>query len=211
MKDFAARVNRRVPKLHVLQLVAGIAAKDFKRSPDGHELGLQINVLSTALMALLLLPKVRETAVAEGPSGFVPHISFVNSAAHREVDPKDLPAEGSGETLIQRLDDESKFDTRKEYFLVKLAGIFVVRGLAERIGNDRIVVNASCPGLCKTNMGRDFPLAARVFMSVNYFFLWPIGRAGQSDTSQCYRAWSQKPRKVLDERRLSWVSFPADC
>ncbi|GAB1311266.1 Retinol dehydrogenase 14 [Madurella fahalii] len=167
VREFAERINQRMPQLHVVQLTAGISTPGFGKSPDGYEMALQVNVLSTTLLATLLLPKLRETAAASA-DGFVPCISFVNSIAHLEVKPEWI---AEGETLIQRLNNESKFDQVSQYYLVKLAGIFIVRGLVERLSGDRVVVNASCPGMCKTNMGRNHPLSQRIFMAVFYLFL----------------------------------------
>jgi NAD(P)-dependent dehydrogenase (short-subunit alcohol dehydrogenase family) len=165
VKDFVQRINARITRLHVVQLAAGISAPSFSKSSDGHEMSLQVNVLSTALLALLLLPKLRETAAATASDGFLPHMSFVNSIAHLEVKPEWI---ADDESLLQRVESESKFDQVSQYYLVKLAVMFVMRGLVERIGSDRIVINASCPGMCKTNMGRNHPLAQRMFMAVFY-------------------------------------------
>lgn len=173
VREFADRVRSRVPCLHVVQLAAGISTPTFLRSPEGYEMALQVNVLSTALLALLLLPKLRETAAGSSEDGFIPHMSFVNSIAHLEVKPEWI---AEGETLLQRLENEAKFDQVSQYYLVKLAGMFILRGLVERIGSDRVVVNASCPGMCKTNMGRNHPLIQRLFMAVFYLF---FGRSAE--------------------------------
>ncbi|KAK3296555.1 uncharacterized protein B0H64DRAFT_323190 [Chaetomium fimeti] len=109
VREFADRVNTRVSRLHVVQLAAGISTPGFDKSPDGYEMGLQVNVLSTTLLALLLLPKLRETAAATAPDGFVPHMSFVNSIAHLEIKPEWI---SDGESLLQRMQNESKFDKR---------------------------------------------------------------------------------------------------
>ena len=165
-------LNRQVPKLHVAQLAAGICVNSFKRSPDGHEMTNQVNVLSTALMAVLLLPKMIETGATPSDDGFVPHMSLINSVAHNEVTEDMVPP---GQSLIQRLDDESKFDTRAHYFLAKLATWYVVQGLVDQCRSNgtgsNIVINASCPGLCKTDMGRDFPTSQRMAMAVTYFLV----------------------------------------
>ncbi|KXX81404.1 Retinol dehydrogenase 14 [Madurella mycetomatis] len=167
VRDFVDRVSANVQRLHAVQLAAGISTPAFSRSPEGYEMALQVNVLSTALLALLLLPKLRETATASPNDGFSPHMSFVNSIAHLEVKPEWIAED---ETLIQRLDNEYKFDQVSQYYLVKLAVIFVVRRLVERVGNAGVVINASCPGMCKTNMGRNHPPVQRIFMAVFYIF-----------------------------------------
>jgi NAD(P)-dependent dehydrogenase (short-subunit alcohol dehydrogenase family) len=187
VKEFVQRVNARVARLHVVQLAAGISAPSSRKSPDGHEMSLQVNVLSTALLALLLLPKLRETAAATPSDGFVPHMSFVNSIAHLEVKPEWI---ADGESLIQRLENESKFDQVSQYYLVKLAVMFVVRGLVERVGNERIVINASCPGMCKTNMGRNHPVAQRIFMAIFYVF---FGRSAEQGSRSLVSATGLGP------------------
>lgn len=170
--EFVERLGDEVPKLHVALLCAGVAKPTFVRGPEGHELSTQVNVLSTALMALLLLPRLRETAAADED---LTHLSFVNSQSSHLVKPEQLPKKG--ETLIQRLDDSAQFDSTTQYFLVKLAAWFVMRGIAERSGQESrsrnggagaetsgVAINASCPGMCRTDQGRDFPLGVRIFM-----------------------------------------------
>ncbi|KAI1328397.1 hypothetical protein F5Y16DRAFT_154156 [Xylariaceae sp. FL0255] len=171
--EFVEHLGNEIPKLHVALLCAGIGKPNFVEGPEGHELSTQVNVLSTALMALLILPKLPETAAAEGD---ITHLSFLNSQASHLVKPEQLPKEG--ETLIQRLDDSAQFDSATQYFLVKLAAWFVIRGIVERSGQESrskrggagaecsgVAINASCPGMCRTDQGRDFPLRVRIFMS----------------------------------------------
>ncbi|KAJ7460920.1 hypothetical protein B0H11DRAFT_2057400 [Mycena galericulata] len=150
VKAFVDRVKARVPELHVVQLVAGIMNWDYEKSPDGYEMSLQVNVLSTGLMALLLLPKLRETAAAQ--PNFTPHMSVLLSVAAWEVQDNWLPP---GQSLIQRCDDAAKWDNIKQYFLIKLATWYVV----------------TCSGLCKTRLNRNLPLAVRIFMAIQYFLL----------------------------------------
>jgi NAD(P)-dependent dehydrogenase (short-subunit alcohol dehydrogenase family) len=166
VKEFVDRLNEQVPRLHVALLCAGVAKPTFVTSPEGHEISTQVNVLSTALMALLLLPKLRETAAAGGD---LPHLCFVNSQSSHLVKPDQVPV---GQTLIQRLDDGSQYDSTTQYFLVKLAAWFAMRGVVERLRQqdgdgataNNVVINSCCPGMCRTDQGRDFPLGQRVFM-----------------------------------------------
>lgn len=188
VKEFVHRLNQRVPKLHVVQLVAGICAPSYATSPEGYEMALQINVLSTALMALLLLPQVRQTATEITDwDGLVPHISFVNSVAHLEVKPEWIPDDQS---LVQRINGGAKFNQVENYYLIKLAGMFVMRGLTERLGADKVVINASCPGMCKTNMGHDFPLVQRLFMALFYI---PFGRSAEQGSRTLVSATATGP------------------
>ena len=140
-------------------------------------MALQVDVLSTVLLAILLLPKLRETA-AKSPSSAT-HLSFLHSLATFMIVDKDpmLPPPGS-QTLIQRLNDEKTFDAKHQYFLVKLATWYAIQGIGELVDREnmktpgsRVVVNATCPGLCKTDMVRDIPIVFKFLMEVKWYFL----------------------------------------
>ncbi|KAK3315765.1 hypothetical protein B0H66DRAFT_624438 [Apodospora peruviana] len=123
VREFVDRLNRnsRVPYLHVVQLAAGVAPWAYGQSPDGYEISLQVDVLSTALLALLLLPKMREA-----PDGVRPHLSFLDRISIFII-PDDMKAELEalrGESLIKRCDDKEKWDAVKHvryYFLGRSA------------------------------------------------------------------------------------------
>lgn len=165
--------NPRVAQLHVAQLAAGVAQWQYEKSPDGFEITLQVNVLSQALLALLLLPKMRTTAAATtiSDTNSAPHLSFLHSIAGFEVTADWLP---HGQSLIQRCNDQSKWDPTKQYYLAKLALWNVIEGLIQRESQDeqgrKIIINASCPSGCKTNMGRNFPSFVKPILAVQHFF-----------------------------------------
>ena len=58
---------------------AGIATGKFELF-EGYESTITVNVISTFLMALLLLPKLRETATK---FNITPHLTIVSSDAHQ--------------------------------------------------------------------------------------------------------------------------------
>ncbi|KAM7219560.1 putative short-chain dehydrogenase, partial [Rhypophila decipiens] len=189
VRDFVARLDNLVPKgLHVAQLAAGVAKWGFEKSTAGYEMSVQVNVLSAALLGVLLLPILQKartgTNTAAQEDGFVPHMSFVNSIASMEVTKDELekarvlPVSASKTSLVEWINDETKFDNQRQYFLVKLAAWFVIQGLVERNqtleAGQRIVINASDPGLCKTGMLRSFPAVVRAIMAVKY---WILGRS----------------------------------
>lgn len=99
-----------VQQLHVAQLAAGVAQWQYQSIPDGYEVTLEVNILSQALLALLLQPKMRAAAAAATPDGFVPHLSFLHRIAGFEVTADWLPA---GQSLIQRCNDQGKWDPTK--------------------------------------------------------------------------------------------------
>jgi len=78
VKAFASRVQR-LERLDVLIENAGMYTFDFEMAED-NEKTITVNVVSTFLLALLLLPKLRETAVAiKKPSV----LNFTGSFVHK--------------------------------------------------------------------------------------------------------------------------------
>ena len=72
VKSFADRVGSELERLDVALLNAGLISRTFKLSPEDWEETLQVNVLATALLALLLLPKLR----ASKTPGSTPHLGI---------------------------------------------------------------------------------------------------------------------------------------
>lgn len=77
VKEFVDRVNQ-LPRLDVVINNAGISGLDFQLS-YGTERVVGVNVIGTFLLALQLLPKLRETAKKYGGT---PHMTFVGSALY---------------------------------------------------------------------------------------------------------------------------------
>lgn len=164
VKTFANQLNEQVAQLDIALLNAGLATGKFVSSPDGWEIALQVNVLSTALMAILLLQKLRETATTTGTPT---HLGFVNSIAHADTAPEWVMTE-PGQSLLEKINTPSYFKDRKQYAVVKLLGIYAMQEIAKATlgpdGNPQVIVNASCPFLCKTDLGRSFPTIAKIPM-----------------------------------------------
>lgn len=158
---FVADLNKAVDYIDVVLLNAGLAAPRFSTSEEGWEMAVQVNVLSTALMGLLLLPKLRATAEARRA---LVHVTFVNSVAHADVKREFF----AGKTLLNAANDEASFDQEKNYGMVKLLGMAAMRGVADAAAKgpsgDSIVVNACCPSLCKTDLGREFGIVMKAIM-----------------------------------------------
>ena len=79
-KAFADNVKKEVKRIDVVFLNAGIFNKGFNVGKEGFEETIQVNVLSTALLGLSLLPWIKEVG------GGKAHLAFVISVTHRNVD-----------------------------------------------------------------------------------------------------------------------------
>ena len=99
VKAFAARAQQ-LDRLDVLVENAGVLSSEkFIATAEGNELGVQTNVISTFLLALLLLPKMRETA---HKFSSLPHLVIVTSEVHhlaafKEKEKDDIYAELNNE------------------------------------------------------------------------------------------------------------------
>ena len=168
VQKFITALEGKAPQLDVVLLNAGLANPTFIKSAEGYEMALQVNVLSTALMAVLLLPLLRKTAAAKEVT---PHLTFVNSIGHEEVKKDWYSDSGS---LLRRANDQSKYDATKTYSMVKLLGMAAMKAIAKATtkpdGTPEVVVNACCPFMCRTDLGRNFPLPLKAFMAGFQYF-----------------------------------------
>ena len=152
---FADRCEQELERVDGLMLNAGIFTREFELV-EGNEKTLNVNVISTLLLAMLLLPKMRETA--SRVAGSQPHISVVSSIVHAFAKTKDLtsPAEGQ---IFATLNDKYKAKMDDRYNLSKLLVLLCLRELASRIerqsGKPLVIVNNPAPGWCKTELFRD--------------------------------------------------------
>lgn len=76
-KEFAGRLKNEVKSIDVVILNAGMMATTFKLGKEGFEESIEVNTLSTSLLAILLLPWLKD--VGKGKA----HLVFVTSGLHR--------------------------------------------------------------------------------------------------------------------------------
>jgi retinol dehydrogenase 12 len=102
VKAFAKRAQS-LERIDVLLENAGIAGIPKFSLHDGFEKILQTNVINTLLLALLLLPKLRETAEKNKT---IPHLSIVASEMHHTArfSERDAP------NVYAALNEEKKFN-----------------------------------------------------------------------------------------------------
>jgi NAD(P)-dependent dehydrogenase (short-subunit alcohol dehydrogenase family) len=153
VKHFADRVNNEVTRLDIAILNAGIWNKDYHQSPEGWEEDLQVNALSTSLLALLLLPKLKKSAYASNPS----HLSVVSSQQFVQVKAESVR---TNDTLLAHVNDPDNFAGPKQYGISKLLLEFVMKRIANCVRDDdgthTLIVNTVSPGLCKSSLGRQY-------------------------------------------------------
>ncbi|KAJ7139194.1 short-chain dehydrogenase [Mycena epipterygia] len=154
--QFADKFERDGGRLDILVENAGLATVTYRPTTDGWDSLLQVNCLSTSLLALLLLPSMIKTAQENSTS---PRIVVVSSSNHHWVtiekniaeDPAILQTLGSAEYCSK------PGALRARYPLTKLFNLFFVRALNARLPpTTPVIVNAVSPGYCYSELRREF-------------------------------------------------------
>lgn len=138
--SFAERVNNNLERLDIVVLNAGIGlANRVFNQHTGHDEIVQVNYLSTALLAILLLPAARAKRVNQpNPS----RITLVSS----EVSGWTNFQEKKHDPLLPALDQPGKVDMLDRMFVSKLLGQHFLSEFAKRVPTSVAVINASSPG-----------------------------------------------------------------
>ncbi|KAJ8610235.1 hypothetical protein MRB53_038638 [Persea americana] len=138
--NFAKRVEAIPNRIDVVVLNAGVARLNFNAIKEtGHEECLQVNYLSTMLLTMLLIPKLRSQ------SGPPPHITIVNAAltlAAKFPNKDAVP-------LLPNLDLAGSFDSAETYNTSKLLAHMFLWKLVDYVSCDDVIINLADPGWVK--------------------------------------------------------------
>jgi NAD(P)-dependent dehydrogenase (short-subunit alcohol dehydrogenase family) len=151
IKTFATRATQ-LPRLDGVLANAGIMTDHFGLS-EGSEQTLNVNVISTFLLYLLLLPKMRKSGQQ---TGHVCRYVIPNSALHYMAPLAEL--EPSDRSIMDRLNDPKEANMSGRYPLSKLLVLYVVRELAERChssGKGPCIINTPNPSFCKSGLAHE--------------------------------------------------------
>jgi NAD(P)-dependent dehydrogenase (short-subunit alcohol dehydrogenase family) len=88
VRAFADRATWNVEQLDAVILDAGQTNRAWSRGVEGQEQALQVNTISTTLLAVLLLPKLLEKpAVGSTNAIDLPHLAFISSGPVGTIKP----------------------------------------------------------------------------------------------------------------------------
>ncbi|EPS43424.1 hypothetical protein H072_2670 [Dactylellina haptotyla CBS 200.50] len=156
VKAFADKVIAEVPKLDIVILNAGISATNWNVTEDGWEEVLQVNVLSTAYISLLLLPKIRQSY--EASSALMPTLVIVTSDTHYWARFKQRQYASEKMGILNAMNDKKISLNVDKYFMSKLLEVYFLRELAKWIDANYkgdVVVTGVNPGLCHSELIRE--------------------------------------------------------
>lgn len=169
IQSFAKRVDAEMDRIDIALLNAGVIYGDYRLSAEGWEETLQVNVLSTVLLAMLLIPimqrKRRRTKGfndSTAPSE-TPHLCIVSSGYYQFADMsagKIIFKDQSQSVLASFNRPETYPGAEPQYNISKLLVLYAVDELATRTidqatGAVTVIVNAVNPGAAATNLAQN--------------------------------------------------------
>ncbi|EGC47450.1 short-chain dehydrogenase/reductase [Histoplasma capsulatum var. duboisii H88] len=164
---FCERALSELDRLDVVILNAGAATRTYELL-EGEESSITINVISTLLLALSLLPKLRQTAATYNVS---PCLTVTSSKIHSWAK---FP-EREAAYIFAALNDPLSPMMQERYPTSKLLQLLAIRELASRTSSTspQVVINLVSPGLNRTSLTRETTgLEAIVLAAIHYIFAW---------------------------------------
>jgi NAD(P)-dependent dehydrogenase (short-subunit alcohol dehydrogenase family) len=158
VQEFGARVDAELDRVDIFIANAGIAPAKYATAED-NEASITVNVVSTFLLAALVLPKLKSTASKFGTR---PTLTITSSDVHGHTTfpQKSAPDGEILATVNDKITAEKAWND--QYPISKLLEVFAVRSIAEKHASSTypVTINAVNPGLCHSELGRDFPTIA---------------------------------------------------
>ncbi|KAF2655518.1 short-chain dehydrogenase/reductase family protein-like protein [Lophiostoma macrostomum CBS 122681] len=147
---FAERANT-LEHLDIAILNAGAWRRSFVSSKHGWEEDIQVNTISTTLLGILLLPKLKDS---QKHTGKIPILEFVNSGLYEnaKIDPDAVRTDH----ILKWYNPPKSFDGPTQYAISKLFLMFATNKLAEATSPGEVIITSVCPGIVASDLARDF-------------------------------------------------------
>lgn len=145
---FADRVDQELNHLDAVVLNAGIVSRYLRVSPEDWNKMLQVNLLSTALLSILLLPKLKASETTSSTA----HLAIVSSTGHKNVKVK-----AAARTLrLHSYNHPETYNVFDQHMISKLFMMWITRAVRELNGEPQVIINDLCPGACQPDVAREF-------------------------------------------------------
>jgi NAD(P)-dependent dehydrogenase (short-subunit alcohol dehydrogenase family) len=170
VKQFATNLEQEVGAdgLQVAMLNAGVAPGTYSAAKEtGWESALQVNVLSTALLAICVIPLLKRGSERTGHPA---QLTLTGSAEFIWVTPEDIPVDSP--SVLDALNEPDAFYMRTSYLITKLLVVYIMQGLIDDYlvsAPDqplRVAINVVCPGYTATGICRDLPWYLKTVMKL---------------------------------------------
>ena len=187
VKAFAEKVNDNLPKLDAVILNAGVTNRAWSKTREGWEQTLQVNTISTTLLAILLLPKLLSSGDFENPT----HLNFISSGTARSIKPDNVRKFYDSPNALEAMSAEKGWSgSMPQYALSKLLLEYAMRQIAmlpsvmSTSGEAKVIVNSTCPGICKTDLARQYTQKSLFYRIAIWIMFLLIGRSAEAGSRQ---------------------------
>ncbi|KAK2590689.1 Short chain dehydrogenase/reductase dmxR8 [Conoideocrella luteorostrata] len=160
VQKFAARVNSELDRLDMFLANAGIASGEYRVIEDNESM-ITVNVVSTFLLAALVLPKLKESAAR---FGIRPALTITSSDVHGHAPgfvEHAAASAAANQSVFALANDKAVAEKNwdEQYPISKLLEVLAVRAIAEQSPADKfpVTINTVNPGLCHSELSRESP------------------------------------------------------
>lgn len=199
IQSFANRVKTQLQCIDYVLLNAGVSRLNFGMiKSTSHEETLQVNYLSTALLAILLLPILK----ANRPPGDEPaHLTIASAALTLAAK---FPYR-SANPLLPAFDDPETYSGQEHYNSSKLLAHIFLWKLVEYVSADDVIVSLADPAWCRgTALARD----ARGLLKIAVKIFSLTGRTPEVGASCFVDAMINKGKESHGCFLMSWKIHP---
>ena len=153
VQAFAARCERELERIDIVIENAGIATYEYALAED-NESTVTVNVISTFLLANLLVPKLKETAKK---FNIRPTLTIVSSGVHYWAKMPERKKLQPGDKLFDVLNNPEAADMKDRYNVSKLLEVFYCREFAAQHSASTfpVTLNFVDPGFCWSTLSRE--------------------------------------------------------
>lgn len=158
VKSFLSDLKTKYTDIDTAILNAGTLQTKWTKGVEGYEEIIQVNTLSTVLLALLLLPSLEKSSTLKQPA----HLTFVSSGTALAVKAADFTRFADTEVISSMSDEKGWSGGQVQYARSKLLLEYAMRRIAKlprlrsSAGVVKVVVNSTCPGMCKVSLSTVF-------------------------------------------------------
>ncbi|KAF2690951.1 NAD(P)-binding protein [Lentithecium fluviatile CBS 122367] len=169
VKSFASRVEKELERVDGVIENAGVLLDTWTLA-EGMETCMTVNVISTVLLGVLLMPKLMESAEKFDNK---PRLVFLVSALGFTSQAQKELAKGGKTSIFKGLNNPKEQSMDQRYSLTKLVEMYAVRAFADAYPFKRtgVVINMVAPGICSTGLAKDARLFVRAMQGMIRMFL----------------------------------------
>ncbi|CCA75062.1 related to short-chain dehydrogenase, putative-Aspergillus fumigatus [Serendipita indica DSM 11827] len=155
VKQFAKRCNTELERIDVFIANAAVCNGDWTVTKDHWEVNIQVNIISTFLLFLRIMPKAIETSKLPPPKCGVdlsPHMAIITSDTHyfAPFEDRDQP------NIFAALNTKERYTVPHRYFKTKLMSVLLTRHLGKKLKfsreNTGVVFCTVNPGFCRSHI-----------------------------------------------------------